>query len=668
MEWLSPMLALYTAAVAVPLLLLLYFLKLKRREQLVSSTFLWKKAVQDLQVNAPFQKLRRNILLLLQMLMLFAIIFALGWPILSFVSSTGQRYVILIDRSASMNSVDSLAGASQNISAASGNQKSRLDIAKEQAKVFVESLRSGTLISLKDKGNQIMVIAFDNHSRVMCNFTSDKQQIISAIEAIKPGDGKSSIAEAVLVAGAFAQSPGIEADFQSAEKSASLILFSDGRISDLDQLTINADDLTFHCIGQSGNNVAITAMQASRLYENPEQIEVFATAANYSDQAVTCDVQLSINGNVLSVKSVTIPAIQTDGVANPAPGRVSVNFVLSNVDSGLLEVRLIHMDYLASDNAAWSILSPPEKLSVLLVTGGNLALESALQACPLSKLDVRTPQQFDAMDQSALSFEQTYDIFVLDNHMPPALGKGRYLVFGWPLDGIDVSAEGVLENQTIVDWSQKHPVLKYVNLTNFFAATCFKMNLPNDADVLAEFNESPALALLRRDGSVFLLAGFDVLQTNWPFEPGFVLFCYNAVNFLGMQSGQNQQTDLLVGEPIIVDGLTSEITAQMDGPGFTEVEVQPNPTGTVRFADTFLAGPYRLKVEGQPDRIFAVNMLDVLESNIQPNQTLDLTGKSVEAQPDTLSRANLPLWPYLVCIALILACVEWLVYTYKVKI
>ena len=60
MQWLTPFIGLYAAAVAVPLLLLLYFLKLKRHEMLVSSTLLWKRAVQDLQVNAPFQRLRRR--------------------------------------------------------------------------------------------------------------------------------------------------------------------------------------------------------------------------------------------------------------------------------------------------------------------------------------------------------------------------------------------------------------------------------------------------------------------------------------------------------------------------------------------------------------------------------------------------------------------------------
>ena len=65
MSFLAPWTALVAAAVSVPLLVLLYFLKLRRREVVISSTLLWRRAVQDLQVNAPFQRLRRNLLLLL---------------------------------------------------------------------------------------------------------------------------------------------------------------------------------------------------------------------------------------------------------------------------------------------------------------------------------------------------------------------------------------------------------------------------------------------------------------------------------------------------------------------------------------------------------------------------------------------------------------------------
>ena len=654
MEWLTPLTALYAAAVSVPLLLLLYFLKLKRREQIVSSTLVWKRAVQDLQVNAPFQRLRRNILLLLQLVTLIAILIALAGPILSLTGRQGRRYVVLIDRSASMNATDAAP--------------SRLDEAKKQAGLFVESLRSKAFLGIGDKSDQTMVIAFDSHAKVMCNFTSDKRQLVSAIEAISAGDGSSSIAEAVTVAQAFAQSPEEEADYRNPEEPAQLVLFSDGQIRDSDQVVVGADELVFHCIGKADENIAITAMQARRSYEDPEQVEVFATITNYEAEAVTCDVQLSINDTVHAVRSVTIPARKKEaGPGNSGGGKVAVNFSLMYAGAGVLEVRQLKRDALPSDDAAWAILLPPKRLSVLLVTVGNVVLESAIRACPVAGLDIISPDKFDANDSSASGFEQRYDVIVLDNYIPARLPRCRYLVFGHPPNGIDVSVVGQLENQLIVDWRQNHPLLKYVNLTNIFAAKCFKIILPRDAEVLAEFNESPALALVRRGGSVFVLAGFDILQTNWPFEPSFVLFCYNVASFLGTQIGQNQETELQVGQPISIEGLLPQTEAKISGPGFSDAVVKSTAAGSIRFPGTGKVGIYEVKIPGQQGKFFAVNLLDLKESNVEPVHEIILSGQRV-AQERALSRANLALWPFLVGLALFFVCIEWLVYNRKVRI
>src|SRR5437763_9598837 len=103
MNWLP---ALAAAALAIPALLILYFLKLRRREMAVSSTLLWKKAIQDLQVNAPFQKLRRNLLLLLQLMLLCFLLLAFSRPVTNYRPPPGKVSVILIDRSASMSAKD----------------------------------------------------------------------------------------------------------------------------------------------------------------------------------------------------------------------------------------------------------------------------------------------------------------------------------------------------------------------------------------------------------------------------------------------------------------------------------------------------------------------------------------------------------------------------------
>src|SRR5262249_55611964 len=106
--FLSPLTAIVAAAVTVPALLVLYFLKLRRRAVRVSSTLLWERAVQDLQVNTPFRWLRASWILLLQLLLLGLLVTALGRPAIDAGPAAGPRVILLVDRSASMSALDGI--------------------------------------------------------------------------------------------------------------------------------------------------------------------------------------------------------------------------------------------------------------------------------------------------------------------------------------------------------------------------------------------------------------------------------------------------------------------------------------------------------------------------------------------------------------------------------
>ena len=201
MNWLTPGIAAIAASVAVPTLLILYFLKLRRRDVEVSSTLLWKRAVQDMQANAPFQKLRRNLLLLLQLLVLAAGLLSLAQPELSSKAVTGDRHVIMIDRSASMQTMD---GSWR------GETVSRLEQAKREALEVIDQLGEPTWLDSvmggADAGaERATVITFDSQGGIRQPMTADKALLRSAIESIEPSDAPTSAAEAYRLA--IAQAP-----------------------------------------------------------------------------------------------------------------------------------------------------------------------------------------------------------------------------------------------------------------------------------------------------------------------------------------------------------------------------------------------------------------------------------------------------------------------------
>src|SRR5437762_4393307 len=90
----------------VPLVLAFYLLKLRRTEAIVPSTLLWQRLVADVEANAPWQRLRRSLLLLLQLLLVLLLAFLAARPFIERPAGLARDLVLVVDNSASMSATD----------------------------------------------------------------------------------------------------------------------------------------------------------------------------------------------------------------------------------------------------------------------------------------------------------------------------------------------------------------------------------------------------------------------------------------------------------------------------------------------------------------------------------------------------------------------------------
>src|SRR3954465_9231085 len=104
MNFVAP--AAFLFAASIPVVVVFYLLKRKRVVRLVGSTLLWQKFLAETQASAPFQRLRHNWLLILQILMLLLAVLALARPYFAGHAKGGRILVAILDASASMQATD----------------------------------------------------------------------------------------------------------------------------------------------------------------------------------------------------------------------------------------------------------------------------------------------------------------------------------------------------------------------------------------------------------------------------------------------------------------------------------------------------------------------------------------------------------------------------------
>ncbi len=597
-------------ALAVPLVAL-YFLKLRRRRVVVPSLLPWHALRRSERLMSPFQRLRRHLLMFVQLLALLLLVLAFARPYLEGGATDARSLVIVVDTTASMGADD--------------RPPSRFEEARGRARRIVDGLAPG---------DEAMILAAGPSTEVMVPFTRDRAPLLAGLDRIALTEAEGGLEEALALATGLARTrPAVE-----------VVVLSDGGSRDLSGVRVAASRVRFEPVGESAANAGVVALDLRRSPSSELQRQLFVTVRSFGDAPATGSVEVTVGRELVGLRNVTL--------APEEP--VSLVFDLDASRAGVVEVTLdVAGDRLDADDHAFAVLSPLAAREVLLV-GADPLVARILAGDPRVSATVVAP---DRVTPEQLA---DADCVLFAGAVPDAVDGLDYAVLG-PYPGSPVDFGEVVPTPKVVGWRRSHPVLRYARLDEVFVAQARSVVDPGGLAAIVDGDGGPLVLAGTRSGGRVVQLAFDPLESDLPMRVAWPLLVLDTVGWLTEDvAGGGEASATRAGAPYVrrlPEGVTSAVVR---GPaGRASVEAAD---GTLRFADTDRVGIYEVDA-GALKVSFAANLLAEGESRIRPRATLGLrTEEGAEVVEAGLGGGRRELWRPLLLVGLLVLAVEWLLW------
>ena len=635
-----------------PLIVALYFLKLRREPLEVPSTYLWHRTIEDLHVNSIWQRLRQSLLLLLQLLLVFLLIAACLRPDWQTNKLTKNRAVFLIDTSASMGATDVAP--------------TRLEHAKRQVDALIGQMQSGDVA---------MIVSFSDRALVEQPFTDNRRLLRRKLQEIELTRHSSDLAEALRVAAGLAnpgrtgQDPG---DVAAAEaQPADLFILSDGGFDRVMNFSMGNLNPTYVPIGaETPDNVGIIAFSARRHAGRFDQLEAFARIENFGPADRNVEAALYLNGELRDASQVKLPA----------GGGSGVQFTLEEIESGMLRLEISARDALAVDDVAYAAVNVPRRGNVLVVTPGNDALETALGTEAVGKvaaITVAAPKFLATAAYKKQADEAAFDLIVFDQCAPGEMPRADTVFVGRLPPGKSWSAEAPQNGPLIIDSDRAHPLMQFIELGDVRIAEGTPLAAPPGSTPLVDADIGTLMAIGPRGGFEDLVLGFELIgtgedgktyvNTNWPIRLSFPLFVNNVLSYFAGPTTDQRTATVSPGGTIRLRTNLPVARVRVTTPAGERVDVPRGKQNTFAFARTDTLGVYEVR-EGTAKDVsqrFAVNLFSRAESDIAPRKTIGTEWKDIPGRQQW-ETARFEFWRYLLVSALVVLLFEWYIYNRRV--
>ena len=595
-------------------IIIFYFLKLKRPKVNIPSLFLWQQVIDDKRVNSPFQRFKRHILLLLQLILLTLLVLAATNPYFLGNMNKAKRIPILIDISASMGAIDKATG------------KSRFERAKEK----IENLINNT-----PQGQEFAIIAFSDRAQKICGFTDNTKILNEAISKLKVKDLPANIEDALRMIQAMSKN----FNFKEA------LLFSDGNFPDKAKFSLPFK-LNFQKISNDAPNIGITALSAQRSGANNWIIFAELSSTGKTSPAV---LELYHNGELLGEETYVPTTGNSERISFKVPGNLKSSLKLQLKPDGF--------DALSSDNTAYISL-PLLRPLVVYISPTLKSIRAAMRG--ISNIDIFPP----AEQITSTTPPSNYDLIITDS--PSLLSLETHFIFtvGFIPPALEPFLEKNTKDASIIDWDKESPLLRHAQLGEVaimegssFRKGKSKKDLEESGYQTIIFGEKGPLLLKKEwaDQTTYNLL-FNISKSTLPFRVAFPIIMQNLIDLARQKAGLADQTAEATGIlPRLHLMPDTQYTIQSpDGIITTETT---SASGYLPAVSAPFSGNYTISGENSTTEI-GVSLLNKDESMLIGTDKIKFNELSVSAA-DTSALTPHSLWKYLAIAALLFLCLEW---------
>ncbi len=606
----------FLGLLAIPLLILIYIIKNKYTEQVVTSTYLWTLSERFLKRKNPVNKITGIISLILQILTVIAISFAIAHPVFT-MRAAAEDYCFVLDGSGSMN--------------IENGGRTRL----ENGKARIRREINGAV-----EGSSYTIVYTGDYAAVVCEKTQDKSLALRAINEIEPCYTATDPADALKIVQAyFNETPSLKT-----------FLYTDKAYDVTENVTIV--NLSAREINYALANVDYTMKSGGA--------EVTGTAFSYESRA-NLTVEVYCDEEKTPVSSVRLEVEQLVGM----PFTLSVG----RTDFSALRVRIAERDALAADNEV--VLYKPladDSFRTLIVSDDEIYLQAALTSMDI-KYTLIAPEQYRSQENELGG----YGLYIFNAYAPKVLPRDGAVWFVNPPDNTPRAGFTVLNRETLPSAGKmsystssstrvRQLLENVVKEDEMYVKSYARCGFDRDFTALLSYDGNPLLFVGANEyGNRQVVFAFGLGEGDFAVSPNLLILMKNLIGYTF--PAMVDSTLFTCGDVAIVNVLKNATSIRVETPSgkeeyldssATSVEYILKEVGTYTF--TQISGGTVLP----PAKLYS----ELAADERMPSQTAIayvISGEASTARRDGAYTSIVYLFIFLAVVIL----ADWMVYCYE---